>query len=72
MTVLKRIWHKIRFRKITAKTIGTAGDNVPAEIEYYGRSGKVIGFWAYGYFDPKYPYQGGYDDNINSSTMGIG
>ena len=55
---LKRIWQKIRFGKITAKTIGTAGDNVPAEVEYYGRGGKVIGFWAYGYFDPKYPYQG--------------
>jgi len=36
----------------------TAGDNVPAEIEYQDEDGKVIGYWAYGRFDPDLPYQG--------------
>ena len=54
---IKRIWHRIRFGKIKTKTIATVA-NVPAEIEYYGRRGKIIGFWAYGYFHPSYPYQG--------------
>lgn len=52
-------WYlKVRFGEITSKVVGTAGDNIPAEIEYYGRGGKVVGFWAYGYYRPKYPYQG--------------
>ena len=54
----KALLRKIRFGKITSKIIATAGDNVPAEIEYYGRGGKLIGFWAYGYFQPNLPYQG--------------
>jgi len=55
---LKHVWLRIRFGTITAKVTGTAGDNVPAEIEFYGRGGKLIGFWAYGSFHPKFPYQG--------------
>jgi hypothetical protein len=43
---------------IVEKVVGTAGHNIPAEIEYVNRKGEVIGFWAYGYFDPNYPYQG--------------
>jgi hypothetical protein len=58
--MIKRIWLWLRFGKITTKITGTAGDNVPAEIEYYGRRGRIIGFWAYGYFHPDYPYKGDY------------
>jgi hypothetical protein len=58
MKTLKRILNKIRFGKITTKVTATAGDNVLAEIEYYDHNGKQIGFWAYGYFHPDYPYQG--------------
>ena len=50
------------------KVIATAGDSIPAEIEYYNEKGEVIGFWAYGYFHPDYPYQGGNimnDENMN-------
>ena len=35
----------------------TAGDNVPAEYSYLAK-GKIIGYWAYGSFDPAMPYQG--------------
>jgi septal ring factor EnvC (AmiA/AmiB activator) len=40
----------------------TAGDGVPAEIEFLLYD-KVVGFWAYGHWDPKYPYQGQPDFN---------
>lgn len=41
--------------KVTSKVTATAGDNVPAEIEYYAENGEQIGFWAYGQLHPDYP-----------------
>ena len=43
---------------LTEHVTGTAGDGVPAEIEYRDEKGTVVGFWAYGYFHPDYPFQG--------------
>jgi hypothetical protein len=43
--------------KIVKKIEATAGDNVPAEYSYWSK-GKIIGYWAYGSFDPNMPYQG--------------
>ncbi len=57
-TLTKRVLNKLRFGKITEHVVCTAGDNIAAEIEYKDRRGKVIGFWAYGYFHPDYPYRG--------------
>lgn len=51
-------WQWVRFGDITEVVRGTAGDGVVAEVEYRGRGGKVVGYWAYGYFDPALPYQG--------------
>ncbi len=31
---------------------------VASEIAYYNESGELIGYWAYGSWDPSYPYQG--------------
>jgi hypothetical protein len=55
--MIKKIWHWIRFGKIT-QTIKADINGTACEIEYAGRKGKVIGYWAYGYFDPSGPYQG--------------
>ncbi len=62
-------WRWIRFGNVTERITDTAGAGIPAEIEYVGRGGKVVGFWAYGYFDTSYPYKGtgiktkrGYDE----------
>ena len=55
---LKVLWLRLRFGKITGTVRGTAGDGVVSEIEYTGRGGKRIGYWAYGYFDPSLPYRG--------------
>jgi hypothetical protein len=58
MTRLRRLWMRVRFGEVTDRVIGTVGDNVPSEIEFLDRRGRVIGYWAYGYFHPDYPYQG--------------
>lgn len=51
---------KIRKVKLTEHIVGTAGDQVAAEIEYRNPQGKVVGFWAYGHWHPLYPYKGQY------------
>jgi hypothetical protein len=52
-----RSWTWVRFGKIT-ETVKSVDGGVVSEIEYRGRSGKVIGYWAYGHFDPTGPYRG--------------
>lgn len=56
---LKRAWQRMRFGVITEKIVGFAGDHVVSEVEFYGRNHQVIGYWAYGSFDPSLPFQGG-------------
>ncbi len=51
-------WLWLRFGTISERVVAYAGDYIPAEIEYRGRHGRVVGYWAYGAFDPAYPYQG--------------
>jgi hypothetical protein len=43
--------------KIKQKLEATAGDNIPSEYSYW-KNGKMVGYCAYGYFDPAMPYQG--------------
>ena len=33
-------------------------EGTACEVEFTGRGGRVIGYWAYGVFDPRLPYQG--------------
>lgn len=53
LTVFFSTIDRIRFGKVTARVTATAGDNVPSEKEYIGRNGKIVGYWAYGMFDPR-------------------
>lgn len=55
---LESRYHRIRFGEITEEIRGYAGDHSASEVEYRGRSGKIIGYWSYGYFDPHLPYRG--------------
>jgi len=55
---IRRAYVKIRYGELTEHVMATAGDNVPAEIEYRDKKGRAIGFWAYGYSHPDLPYQG--------------
>ncbi len=43
---------------LTEKVKATAGDNVTAEIEYRDKEGNIVGYWAYGSWNPNLPYQG--------------
>lgn len=56
---LQAYYYHIRFGEVTKHIMATAGDGVPAEIEYRDRKGRVIGFWAYGSWHPKSKYKGG-------------
>lgn len=31
---------------------------VACEIEYKDRNGRIVGYWAYGFFQPNLPFQG--------------
>ena len=53
---LKALWFWLRFGKVTVHVVDTINGSA-CEIEYRGRNGAVIGYWAYGAFDPTLPYQ---------------
>ena len=60
MKWLRRFLTYHKFGIITAKVVGTAGDQIAAEIEYIDCNGDVCGFWAYGSWHPDLPFQGHY------------
>lgn len=55
--VLKRAWQRIRFGRVTEKVMSVDG-GVVSEVAYVDRNGKIVGYWAYGSFDPSFPYKG--------------
>lgn len=54
---LRQAWLWARFGTIT-ETVKSVDGGVASEIEYRGRGDKIVGYWAYGSFDPAFPYQG--------------
>ena len=40
---------------------------VVSEEAFYDEYGKLVGYWAYGYFDPSLPYQGDTEERGKSS-----
>lgn len=40
------------------ETIIDTTNGMPCEIEYRDAENTLVGFWAYGSFDPELPYQG--------------
>jgi hypothetical protein len=57
MNFIKRIWQRLRFGIVTEKVICFDG-GVASKIAYIGRKGKIVGYWAYGSFDPNFPFKG--------------
>jgi len=55
--MIRKFYLWLRFGTITCKVVDTI-NGLPCEKAYYGRRGKLIGYWAYGNFDPEAPYQG--------------
>lgn len=51
---LKSFWYWLRFGTVRAETRSIDG-GVDSEIAYIGRAGKIVGYWAYGHFDPAMP-----------------
>jgi hypothetical protein len=47
----------LRFGRIDEVTMSVDGGMV-SEAKMVGRFGRTVGYWAYGYYDPAYPYQG--------------
>lgn len=50
-------WQRLRFGEIRQE-IRSIDGGVASEVAYYGRNGVLVGYWAYGSFDPWMPYQG--------------
>lgn len=53
---LVRSWIWVRFGKVRNEIKDTI-NGIPCEIAFYGRKGRMIGYWAYGSFDPSFPYR---------------
>jgi hypothetical protein len=53
----KAKWEHVWLGVVTEKVVGTE-NGVVSEIEFRGRNGTLVGYWAHGHFDPKLPYQG--------------
>ena len=47
----------LRFGKIDLVVVENI-NGTPCKISFKDRNGKEVGYWAYGYFHPKYPYRG--------------
>lgn len=54
---LRAAWLWLRFGRITEHVKAVDG-GVVSEIEYRGWSGRRVGYWAYGFWDPRLPYRG--------------
>jgi hypothetical protein len=54
---VRRLWNWLRFGRITERVVSIDG-GVASEVEFRGRFGRVVGYWAYGSFDPAMPYRG--------------
>ena len=50
-----KLYYRIRFGKITIVTKEIVNEK-EAEFEILDRKGKKVGYWAYGKYDPSYPY----------------
>jgi hypothetical protein len=55
--VIRRAWEWIRFGRITC-VIKAVDGGVVSEEAYYGRGGRLVGYWAHGYWDPSMLYRG--------------
>ena len=52
-----RLYVRLRFGIIRGEVKSVDGGCV-SEYACYGRRGELVGYWAYGGFDPSFPYRG--------------
>ena len=56
MDAIRRFWQWLRFGNVRADVRSIDGGAV-SEVAYIGRFGRIVGYWAYGHFDPAMPYR---------------
>lgn len=57
MKLIRRLKNYLRFGKIRSEIKSYDGGYV-SEIAYYDKKGRMIGYWAYGEYEPYMPYRG--------------
>lgn len=55
---IKNAIFRLRFAPITERVVDTHDSYMPVEIEYKDRRGRVVGYWAYGAWEPEGPFKG--------------
>ena len=59
MKRLKEIWSWIKWGRLRERVTDTLDGHLVMEYEVIScRTGRVVGYWAHGYFDPSCPYTG--------------
>lgn len=53
---LLKLYYRIRFGKVKHR-VKAIDSGCVSEVEILNRNGKVVGYWAYGSYDPSYPYK---------------
>lgn len=53
---LRKVYNSIRFGRVRPVVKDTVAGTV-AEIVYFDNKGEIVGYWAYGHFDPSFPYR---------------
>lgn len=53
---LRRFWVWLRFGTIREEVRSVDG-GVASEVAFIGRFNRVVGYWAYGHYDPSLPYK---------------
>ena len=51
---IKRLYWRIRYGVLKAVVVDKFHEQ-PTEIAFYDKSGCIVAYWAYGYFDPAFP-----------------
>lgn len=54
---MKRLLFWLRYGTIRAE-VRDSIEGIICEIAYIDRFGRVVGYWAHGYYEPDLPYQG--------------
>ena len=62
MKYLYKLYVKIRFGKLSYRPVAFV-EGYEAEYEVLDRNKKVVGYWAYGHYDPRLPYRGQDESN---------
>ena len=56
LNFLKKKYCQLRFGKVK-EVVKEDINGIAAEVAFYNPKGKLIGYWAYGHYDPRLPFQ---------------